>query len=109
MEIRVYRNDNCMIEGEDYVAVVNSKECFIVRLVSAKLPEWKDAIIQSVRPIPCPADGLLNGSVGASDGWHYLLNEGDIKQHDFSHANKGVTKGEYIQAMIPVAQSLKED
>ncbi len=77
--IRIYRDDD-MHEGQEYVAVVNNQRCYECAILTVMIPEWKHATVRLMRPIETPHLGLLDNTVGALGGWHYLLNTADIDE-----------------------------
>jgi hypothetical protein len=81
VSVRVYRDDNLFYDESEYLAVVGSKDCFLVDLVSVQLPEWEHAVLRFICPISLTPDpGLLNNTTSALAGWHFLLDTEHIQE-----------------------------
>lgn len=70
--LRVYRDDNMLYPESEYVAVVDNRDCYLVEPVSVG-PDWTHVRIRFLKPIWTSDPGLLDNTVSAREGWHFLL------------------------------------
>jgi hypothetical protein len=79
---RLYREDDVTVEmetGYEYV-LVEDGVCYAAELLAIQLPSWTHAKIRRHQAIPVPHPGLVDGSVTALDGWHYLVEDAGIEE-----------------------------
>lgn len=96
--IRVYGDDNSTIDPE-YLAVVNGRECYITELLQVAIPEWNQARVRLGRHIVPPHPGLLDGTVTASQGWHFHLEKPGILEITWREDQEKDQYSEYAEKL----------